>query len=583
MLLLAIMAATSTLTIGLVLHGETRHPYEQTRVQTAGPDVVASGATNQHGDTTSPALAKLEALTHATGVADHSGPFPATVAVLRARGIVAGAEVEGRAPAAAAVDQPKVTQGRWVQPRGAVIEQSFATALRIGTGDSITLNGHTFTVVGVAVTAAFTPYPEICVRCFDLNLPQLTPSNTGLVWLTQSDTRSLATSVEPLVYFLNLKLANPARVDEFVTTYDGTTSTSPLVTSWQQLDQQDGNELRNEQQVMLVGSWLLGLLAIASITVLVGGRTADQIRRVGLLKAGGGTPGLIAAVFVAEYVGLALLAAAAGLVAGWLAAPLLTKPSAGLLGTAGAPPLSMFTIATVVAAALAVAVTAAFVPAIRAARTSTVRALADPARPLRRRPWLIAISGRLPAPLLLGLRIAARRPRRVLLSTLSVAVTVSGIVAILYAQASLNASHSGASSGLDNPQTDRSNQVLSVITVMLVILAAVNAVFITRATVTDTRHSTAVTRALGATPMQVAAGLSAVQVLPALVGATLGIPGGIALYSAVKSGETATAPPISLLIAVAIGSVLTMTALTAMPARMAARRPAGAILQSEIA
>ena len=40
MLLVVIMAATTTLTLGLVLHGETNHPYEQTRVATAAPDVV---------------------------------------------------------------------------------------------------------------------------------------------------------------------------------------------------------------------------------------------------------------------------------------------------------------------------------------------------------------------------------------------------------------------------------------------------------------------------------------------------------------------------------------------------------------
>ena len=42
MLLVVIMAATTTLTLGLVLHGETSRPYEQTRVATAGPDVVAN-------------------------------------------------------------------------------------------------------------------------------------------------------------------------------------------------------------------------------------------------------------------------------------------------------------------------------------------------------------------------------------------------------------------------------------------------------------------------------------------------------------------------------------------------------------
>ena len=39
--MLAITAATATLTLGLVLHGVTNKPYQQTRASTKGPDVVA--------------------------------------------------------------------------------------------------------------------------------------------------------------------------------------------------------------------------------------------------------------------------------------------------------------------------------------------------------------------------------------------------------------------------------------------------------------------------------------------------------------------------------------------------------------
>ena len=91
----------------------------------------------------------------------------------------------------------------------------------------------------------------------------------------------------------------------------------------------------------------------------------------------------------------------------------------------------MSTVGLVTAVALGVAVAATFVPAVRAARTSTVLALADSARPPRRTAWLIALSARLPVPLLLGLRVAARRPRRVVLGMVSIAITVSGIVAVL--------------------------------------------------------------------------------------------------------------------------------------------------------
>jgi ABC-type lipoprotein release transport system permease subunit len=583
LLLLAITAATTSLTLGLVLHGETSQPYQQTLAATNGPDVAASVMSPGSSPVSAANLARLTALAHARGVTGHSGPYPVTWAMLRAGGITAGAEVEGRDPAPAPVDQPKLTEGSWVRPGGVVVERTFAEALRVRVGDRLTLNGRSFRVAGIAVTAAFVPYPQICFNGCDLNTPQLSATNPGLIWLTRADARSLATAAEPLAYYLNLKLADPASADAFAYTYGSSNPAGPQLEAWQEISQQDGNMVLNEQRIMLVGSWLLGLLAIASVAVLAGGRMADQTRRVGLLKAVGGTPKLVAAVLLAEHMFLALCAAAAGLAAGWLAAPLLASPGAGMLGTAGAPPFAMSTAAVVLAVALLVAVLATFVPALRAARTSTVSALADAARPPRRRGWLIAISARLPVPLLLGVRVAARRPRRAWLNVFSIAITVSGIVAVLLARARYHADAVGTSSGLGNPRTDRLNEMLLMLTIMLVTLAVVNAILITWATVLDARHSSALARALGASPRQVIAGLSAAQVLPALAGAILGIPGGIGLSASVGHGGPMTYPPLWTLIAVVPGTLIVIVVLTAIPARIGARRSVAGILQSETA
>jgi len=95
------------------------------------------------------------------------------------------------------------------------------------------------------------------------------------------------------------------------------------------------------------------------------------------------------------------------------------------------------------------------------------------------------------------------------LSVLSIAVTVGGIVAVLLAHAVLAVSQFGTSTGSANPnlldvgfapRAEREDQVLLIAIVMLAALAAVNAIFITRATVRDSRHTSAVARALGATP-----------------------------------------------------------------------------------
>ena len=586
LLLLAIMAATTTLTLGLALQGVTDKPYLKTRVTTAGPDVVASADAAPPELGGQPAnLTGLRALAKARGVTRSSGPYPVVWTTLKADGETVNVRAEGRDTVPAPVDRPKLTQGSWVRAGGVVVEAAFADALGVDEGDSITLDDHTFRVVGIAVTAAATPYPDSC-----LGFCGLSPGDAGLVWLTQADARSLASDARSLSYVSYLKLADPAAAPSFVAEHNPPDNARPgtrpsdappaALQDWQSISEQSAQLVKTQRRVLLTGAWLLGLLAVASVAVLVGGRMADQIRRVGLLKAVGGTPRLIAAVLLAEYVAVALLAAAAGLALGRLTAPLLIQGSAGMLGRAAPPPLTLSTVGLVTAVALAVAVAATFVPAVRAARISTVRALNDSARAPRRTAWLIALSARLPVPLLLGLRAAARRPRRAILGVISIAISVSGVVAALTAYAQLNVDHPGTGSALGSFRADRLNQVLLLITITLVALAAVNAIVITWATALEARHSSALARALGATPEQVSAGLSAAQVLPALVGAVLGIPGGIALFAAVSDTE-AIAPPLWQLLAVVPGTVLVIAVLTAIPARFGARRPVAEILRAE--
>jgi len=589
LLLAAIMAATTTLTIGLVLREAASDPYQNTREATAGPDVVASVTPPLSGG--QPAdRGGLRALANAPGVIAHSGPYPVAGTELEANGRSVDVEAEGRDTPTVQVDQPRLIEGSWVRDEGMVVEAALADALGIGAGDQVFLDGRSFRVVGVAVTAATEPYPE----AFDYTPPdpppgatQLPPPSTdlGLVWLTTQDARSLAGQPESLSYIMNLRLTDPAAAGSFIQQHEPAPTTSgpppmEFMQAWQQIRDNASLLVRNEQRVLVAAGWLLGLLAVASVAVLVGGRMADQTRRVGLLKAVGGTPSLVAAVLLAEYVAVALVAAVAGLVVGWLVAPSLTDPSAGLIGSAGAPPLGVATVGVVAAVALGVAVAATLVPAIRAARTSTVLALADAARPPRRTAWLIAISARLPAPLLLALRVAGRRPRRMILSIVSVAITVSGIVAALSLNAQLDTARFAASAQLDDARTERLGQVLLIITVTLVALAAVNAIVITWATVLDARYSSALARALGLTPQQVSNGLSGAQLLPALAGALLGIPLGLGLIAAVDPDAT-TNPPLWQLLAVVPGTILVVAGLTAIPARIGARRPTAEILQAE--
>jgi putative ABC transport system permease protein len=577
MVLLVIAAAATTLTVALALSGVTNRPYQQTRLATAGPDVIAIEGGDGPGPAQPVSSAQLAAtaasLSTAPGVTAHSGPYPTAYSVIRFRGHTADVVAEGRDRAPASVDQPKVTQGSWIRPGAAVIERGFADAVGIHVGDNVRLGGSSFRVAGIAVTAAIPAYPSsLChIVCpFPVFVRGQGVPNMGLVWLTRSAAAGLAGSGSNIAYLLNLKLANPAQAPAFVAQH-------PNTFTWQSVQSAINALIGIEQVALGVGGWLLGLLALAGLGVLVGRRMTEQSKRVGLLKAVGATPMTVAVVLLVEQLTLAVGAAAAGLVAGWLIAPLLTSTGAGLLGTPGAPSISVPTVVIIAVIALAVAVISSLVPAIRAARTSTVSALADAPRVPPRRPMLIAVSARLPVPLLLALRQLSRRPRRALLNAISIAVTVTGIVAILASHAHIPI----ANLTISNLKVDRFNELTAMITVMLIILAAVNTTFIAWATAADGRFSSALERALGATAGQVTASLSMAALLPALPGAIIGIPLGIEVYHLLASGTRLTAPPAWQLAGVFLSTLLAVTVLTAIPSRLSARRPPARILQTE--
>ncbi|GAA0411735.1 hypothetical protein GCM10009530_75320 [Microbispora corallina] len=580
MVVLVIGVAVTALSVGLALNGMTDSPYRQTRQATAGPDVVA-GFMLPGKQTFAPGA--VDELVNTSGVIGHTGPYPLTYTTMEAHGRSKGVAVEGRDPAPAAVDQPLVTEGRWVRRGEVVIERGFADDLGVHVGDDVTLAGRPYRVAGTAVTAGLPSYPSnICHIACDVPFPG-PPSggapDIGLVWLTSPEATALAGDTGSLSFYLNLTLADPSAAPAFVARRTGPGTFAErwpgtFLISWQDIQNADTGLVQSEQIAMQVSGFLLAMLAIAGMAVLAGRRMVDQTRRVGLLKAVGGTPEVVAAVLLAEHLAMALVAAALGIVAGRLIAPLIASAGAGLVGAPGAPELTPATIALPAAIAVAVAVAATLVPAMRAARVSTVRALADHARPPRRRALLLAISARLPVPLLLGMRLIARRPARGALNALSIAVAVTGIVAIFPTAGQDLAAAPG-------PRADRLGQLTAIVTVMLIVVAAVNTLFIARATITDARRMTALSRAFGATSWQVSAGMSTAQLLPALPGAIIGIPAGLYLYRAAAQQRMLTIPPAWQLVAVLLGTSIAVALLTAATTRLGARQSVTEILRTE--
>jgi ABC-type lipoprotein release transport system permease subunit len=576
LLLVALGVAATTLTIGLVLHGQTGTPYAETRAATAGPDIVATVFPPPRRAVSPARLAALSGLSHAPEVTAATGLLPQTWTSLDTGGISAVAAVQGRATAPSAVDRPRVVSGTWVRAGSVVLERAFAAALGVHVGDRVMLGGTSTPVTGIAVSAALPPYPQVCTIGCILDTPGWGDAKPGLVWASRSEVQSLATPREPVVWFRYLRLAHPGAAPSFAVDHSTRSFQGPVLFPWQEVARRHAELLRNERAVVLFGSSLLVVLALATVVVLVGGRMADEVRRVGTLKAVGASPAYVVRVLLTSYLSVGLVASLTGLAAGRLVAPLLIRPSAGLLGSAGRTSVTPRDGAAVVGVVLGIVVAAVLLPAWRAVRTSTVRALADAGRKPRRNRVLIAASSRLPTSALLGVRLAARRPRRALLTMCSLTVAGCGGVGVLYAQASLGGDR-GPAGGPADPNAAVLHTVLVALTVLLVAMVAVILVFVTRAAATEARSSLAVARAFGATPAQTVLAVSVAQLLPATAGVLVGLPVGSLVVGVLGANHVVT-PPLWSLAGLVVVMLAGCLALAGLAARADGRRSVAELL-----
>ncbi|GAB3982411.1 hypothetical protein GCM10029978_086040 [Actinoallomurus acanthiterrae] len=571
MLLVSITAATAMLSLGMSLHSATETLYRQTRAATAGPDFVAFSPGTDRAATSA-----LTSLAHAPEVVASSRPYRQFYTTLTAHGTKANVVAQGADATPGPIDRPLVTSGTWVRPGGVVVERGFANALGVHVGDHITVAGRSLPVAGIAVTAAYTVYPWAQMGV------EGPSDSSGLVWLNEPDTRALVSANVSVSSAIYLKLRDPAATQAFLDAHrasaDPAQTTTHFVT-WQFMAVQDSVMLKDSQPILVIGSWLISFLAIAGVATLAAGRAAKQTRRVGLLKAVGATPGLIAAVLLAEYLTLALIADALGLTVARLVEPAIINPTASLITAATGPTGTTIAVTTVIA--LAVAALTTLGPTIRAVRTETIAALADTAHQPQHRAHLTRISALLPTPLLLGLRLIARRPGRAFLHACNMTATLTTITSLLvqYAQPARGYGLDGSSS-LTNLKADQGRHMMLAVTAALIVLAVINTITITWTTAQEARPTMAIARTLGATPGQITAGLSTAQLLPTLPGALTGIPMGIILCLPF-SAPNAVWPPAWSLLTAALAALPVTAALTAVPARIAARRSVAQTLSAE--
>lgn len=168
-----------------------------------------------------------------------------------------------------------------------------------------------------------------------------------------------------------------------------------------------------------------------------------------------------------------------------------------------------------------------------------------------------------------------------MLAIASITVAVATTVATIALRHTTTLGVKVAGNVLAAARTQSVNHVAATLTAVLLAVAAINIGFVTWATLIQTRPTNALAQALGATPRQITAGLTATQVIAALIATLASLPTVFVVYAAVGGNPTRANLPLPLFIAIIPITMAAVAALAAIPARIAALAPIAPTLRAD--
>jgi putative ABC transport system permease protein len=588
LLLLTLTIATGVLGVAMSLYGSADEPWNRTWRTTNGFHVsfTVYHPPDEPGDHALVAALRRRAtqLTMAPGVVAAGGPWSHLYGSIRIAGGTEDLTAEVRDPGPSEVDQPLVTSGRWLgQGGGVVLESGLAATLRAGAGDTVTIQGRPVPVRGVAQTVSRGRFPL---------------SRPAQVWVTPETARQLRDlGMTEEGFELQLRLAQPGEAAVFVAAHQAlaavpsSSSVVPYLETWQQRRSESHSDIDIMAGTLFAAGALIGILTVATASVLIAGRMAARIRQVGTLKAVGVTPRQVLVVLLVEHLTIAAVATAAGLGAGRLLAPPIAATSVTVLGRPQPPPLTVTRVAIVAAIAVAVVLLGTIRPALRGIRQSTLRSLAAGPRPPRRPGRLAGLATRagIPLPGVLGLRSAWRRPGRLLTNATGLALGVAMIVVALTLRDSLELLElrpaepgHAASDAAVAVLYDQIRAVILGTAGLLLVLATINAWIVATFAARDAARNQAVLRAVGATPRQTVIALIVSQLAACTIAVAVGIPLGLGLWNLMEGGDLPAADLSAASLALVAAAVpVVFAVIVSVPARLLARQPVAPLLAYE--
>ncbi|HEY0537949.1 MAG TPA: ABC transporter permease [Actinoallomurus sp.] len=384
--LTTLMAVASAVVAGSLMVASSA-PFDHAFARQHGPHLITQV------DGARASTAQLAATGHLPGVTASAGPYETTViSALDPNGMrTPDLTVAGRAAPGGTVDDLALDSGRWpAKPGEIVLPTNFPPDL-FPLGSSLHVQGGpVLTVVGRAASV----------------------SETADAWVTPGQIAALRAAGAPVTVEMLYRFASAGTKSQVAADRARLAAALPggaLLGTRSYLDTKLSADTGAAPFIpFLMAFGVLGLImSVIIISSVVSGAVGASVRRIGILKAIGLTPGQVVRAYVAQ----ALIPAAAGTALGVVLGNLLALP---LLGDAqevyGSTGLSVawWVDLAVPAVALAVVVTAALVPALRAGRLRTVEAITIGRAPSTGRgQWAHRAIGRIPLPRAVTLGLAS--------------------------------------------------------------------------------------------------------------------------------------------------------------------------------
>jgi putative ABC transport system permease protein len=587
LLLLTLTIATGTLGLGLSVYGSADAAWDRTWNATDGfhvsfnvyhpPDEAGSDRFVRAMRERAFELAKV------SDVLAASGPWTHLYGSIDVAGGREDLTAEIREPGRYGVDQPLVTSGRWLgSAEGVVLEGGLAATLGAQAGDTVTIEGQSFKVLGVATTVSRGRFPL---------------SRPAQVWVTpQTAERMRDLGMTEEGFELQLRLRDPSGAPAFVARHrpafrsDPDSSAIAFLETWEQRRADSHSDIDIVAGTLLAAGTLIAILTIATAAVLVAGRMSARIRQVGTLKAVGVTPKQIVLTLLLEYGAVAVVATAIGIGIGLLLAPAIAETSVTILGSPQ-PRLTWMQVAIVGGIALVVVLVGTVRPAFRGVRRSTVSSLASGARPPTRpggfSRWAARVG--MPIPAVLGLRSSWRRPGRLITNAAGLTFGVAMVVVALALRDSLDLLNTlpaeeghAASDAAVGVLYDQIRAIVLGTALLLVALGSINAFIVASFAARDGARSHAAIRAVGGTPRQTVISLIVSQFGACTLAVVLGIPLGLGLWRLMEGGDLPeTNVSVTALLLVAVLVPIVFAAVVSIPARRLASRPVAPLLTYE--